>query len=80
MRACVHGVLIVCCSLCLPVIQTPCFKAFLGIMKMHSPDEEGFSSVEFYSDLHTLLLEIYVSLYINGFISNYFLFGSKEDQ
>lgn len=49
-------------------------------MKMHSPDEEGFSSVEFYSDLHTLLLEIYVSLYINGFISNYFLFGSKEDQ
>lgn len=80
MRACISRVLMVCCSLCLPVIQTPCFKAFLGIMNMHFAEEEGFSFVEIYSDLHILLLEIYVSPYINGFISNYFLFSSKENQ
>lgn len=49
-------------------------------MNMHSPEQEGFSFVELYSDLHTLLLEIYVSPYINGLISNYFLFSSKENQ
>lgn len=48
-------------------------------MNTHSPEKEGFSFVELYSALHTLL-EICVTPYVNGFISIYVLFSSKENQ
>lgn len=45
-------------------------QGFLGITntRFHSPEQEGFSFVELYSDFHTLLLEIRTSPCINGFI------------
>ena len=64
----------------LPVIQTSCLKAFLGIKNIHTQPQEQkhFSFVELYSDVHTLLLEIHVSPCINGFTAQYFLFSSNE--